>query len=143
MVLISVSCCFIINAFALLSSLRYSFSLLIELMKEECSSVGASVVSASLFNELISVENACVRGLNSSTSSFLKDSSSFFILKASIQVLFFGMEKHTLFETESLSIRCCYVFFKFWREMFSPRDSCTNLRTYLYQTSIFAVLKFL
>ena len=99
-------------------------------MYEECSSVGASVVSASLFNEFISAKNACVRRLNSSTSSFLKDWSSSFILKASLQVLFIGMERHTLFETEldfteSLSIRCCKVFSKLSREMFSSGRAST------------------
>ena len=58
------------------------------------------------------------------------DWSSSFILKASLHVLFFGMERHTLFETvldftESLSIGCCKVFSKHSREMFSSGRAST------------------
>ena len=87
------------------------------------------------------MKNACVRRLNSSTSSFLKDWSSSFILKASLQVLFFGMERHTLFETkldfaESLSIRCCKVFQNFQENL------VLIYGLHLYHTSFFAGLKF-
>ena len=47
--------------------------------------VGASGVSTSLFNEFISEKNSCVRRLNFSISSFLKDWSSFFTMKASYE----------------------------------------------------------
>ena len=44
------------------------------------------------------------------------------------------MERHTLLETELyftdlLSIRSCKVLSKLSREMFSLRESCTNLQT--------------
>ena len=90
MVLNSVSC-FIINVSDPFFSLRYSISSLRELTYEKFSPVGESVVSASLFYAFISAKNACVRRLNSSTSSFLKDWSSSFILKPSPQLLLFGM----------------------------------------------------
>ena len=82
----------------------------------------------SLFKEFISAKNACVRRWSFSISSFLKDWSSTSILKASLQVLFFGIERfETLFETEldfteSFSIRNCKVLPKFSREMFLHKN---------------------
>ena len=52
----------------------------------------------------------------------------------SLQILFFGMERYTFFETVldftvSLSNRNCKVLSKRSREMFSLRKSYTKLRT--------------
>ena len=69
-------------------------------MQEEFFFVSVFVVSTSLFSEIISANNSCVRRLDSSTSSFLKDWSSSFVLKASLQVIFFCIDRHTLFKTE-------------------------------------------
>ena len=61
--------------------------------------IGASGVSTSLFNKPISAKNICVTGLNFLTSWLWKNWSSSFILKVSLQVLFFSMERHILLET--------------------------------------------
>ena len=66
----------------------------------------------------------------------------------SLEVLFFGMEKHNLFErmidfTESLSIRNCKVLSNFSQEMFSYRKSCTKLTLHLFHISFSEAFKFL
>ena len=89
-----------------------------------------------------------MRRLNYSTSLFLKDWSSSFIMKAFLQVLFFGMERHTLFEieldfTESLSIRNCKVYQNFLENCFLQENLVLIYGVHLFYTSFFAVLKFL
>ena len=100
------------------------------------------VVSTSLFNKFISAKNTCVIRLNSSTSSFLKDWSSSFVLKASLQVLFFGMEKHAIFETEldfteSLSIRSWKVY-----QNFLEKCSLQENLVIIYELPLFQTLFF-
>lgn len=78
-----------------------------------------------------------------------------YIHMESLEVLFFGMEKHNLFErmidfTESLSIRNCKVLSNFSQEMFSYRKSCTKLTTssiphfifWSFQVSIDVIMRF-
>ena len=81
--------------------------------------IGALNISTSFFKEFVSVKNACVRGLSYSIFQKLK---LFFYIK-NVSTSIFGIERHTIFQTELLSIRTFKFLLRISRKVYFFREN--------------------
>ena len=99
--------------------------------------IGALNISTSFFKEFVSVKNACVRGLSYSIFQKLK---LFFYIK-NVSAGIFGIERHTIFQTELLSIRTFKFLLRISRKVYFFRENLVlTLRLimlYIYSTPHF------
>ena len=99
--------------------------------------IGALNISTSFFKEFVSVKNAYVRGL--SYSIFQKLKLVFYIKNVSTSI--FGIERHTIFQTELLSIRTFKFLLRISRKVYFFRENLVLMLRlillYIYSTPHF------